>query len=228
MTQTMPVPLRSDADLQRSVQRELRWDARVDASHIGVQVMLGVVTLTGAVDSYAEKLAAQEAAHQVAGVLDVANDIQVRVPRAPLRTDTDIALAVRRALEWDVLVPHEQIRTTVEAGHVTLEGEVPLWSHRTYAENAIRHLAGVRGVTNNLTIVPSPIDPEEIRHAIEEALERRAEREASRITVQVHNGAVHLVGRVRSWAERRAVLGAAGHAPGVHTVADDLRIDPDL
>ncbi|MFN8555903.1 MAG: BON domain-containing protein [Dehalococcoidia bacterium] len=218
--------MKSDAQVQQDVINELRWDTHVSATDVGVEVDQGVVTLTGTVDSFAKKMAAQEAAHRVVGVLDVANDIQVRVPGSAGRTDTDVALAVRRTLEWDALVPDERIQTTVMSGWVTLDGQVNAWAHRQEAERVVRGLAGVVGVVNNLRVHAADIEPWRVRDAIEEALARRAEREAERIQVSVQDGTVTITGRVRSWAERRAVVGAAGHAPGVQHIDDQLVIDP--
>ncbi|MEW6207587.1 MAG: BON domain-containing protein [Acidobacteriota bacterium] len=218
--------IRSSAQIQSEVLQELKWDSRVDESEIGVAAADGVVTLTGTVDSYARKLAAQEAAHRVAGVLDVANDIQVRVFSSATPTDTEIAQAVRHALEWDVWVPDERIRSTVSNGWVTLEGTVDLIRESEDAERAIRHLAGVRGVTNKIFINAPAVEPDYIRQTIEHALERRAEREAHHIQVEVKDGEVTLTGRVRSWEEKRAVMGAVAHAPGVRGVKDRLVINP--
>jgi osmotically-inducible protein OsmY len=191
-----------------------------------VEVDQGVVTLTGTVSSYAKRLAAQEAAHRVAGVLDVANDIQVKIPGMLGRTDTEIALAVRQALEWDAEIPDRSIESTVSDGMVTLEGSVDFWHQREDAEQAVHNLAGVRGVVNKLVVIPTFVSTQEVRAEIEAALERRADREARRIQVTVSNGKVTLAGKVRSWAEKRAVLGAARFTPGVQAVEDRLRIEP--
>jgi osmotically-inducible protein OsmY len=215
---------RSDSQLKQNVLRELKWDTRVHWGHIGVKVNDGVVTLTGTVPSYAEKEAAQAAAHRVAGVLDVANDIEVKVTN--LRTDMEIAQAVRGALEWDMLVPDDKIRSTVSNGWVTLEGSVNTLREREDAELAVRHLAGVVGIVDRIEVAPRKVDPEELRLNIEDALERRAEREAERLRVEVTDGAVDLWGRVHSWQEKRAVLGSIIHAPGIRAVNDHLRVDP--
>lgn len=218
--------LKSDAQIQQDVLRELKWDSRVSETDIGVIVNNGLVALTGAVNSYAKKLAAQEAAHRVAGVLDVANDIEVRLAESEDRTDTEIAKAVRRALEWDVWVPDRQIQSTVSNGWVTLDGKVSLMRERNDAERAVRNLVGVRGVTNRVEVALPALEPEEVREVIEEALERRAHREADRIQVEIEDGIVTLRGRVRSWQEKRAVMGAVSHAHGVRTVSDHLIINP--
>jgi osmotically-inducible protein OsmY len=217
---------RSDRELTQRILRELKWDSRIEWASINVEVNDAVATLTGAVSSYAQKIAAQEAAHRVTGVLDVANDIEVKPIDRFARTDTEIASAVRNALEWDALVPNEFIQSTVSDGWVTLAGDVDYWREREDAERAILRLAGVVGVTNEITIRKRPVDPKELREHIEYALERRADREAERLRVDVNDGAVDLWGRVHSWQEKRAVVGSIGHAPGVTQVRDHLRIDP--
>lgn len=212
---------RSDLEIQQAVISELAWDKRVGATDVGVEVDAGVVTLTGTVSSYGKKIAAGEAAHRALGVLDVANDIVVRTPGSPGRTDTDIAQAVRSTLEWDVLVPHEDIPSTVTHGWVTLTGTVTTLQHRRDAERAVRYLTGVRGVTNQIEIgaVPSYQD---LETRIREALERRANRAARRIKVSIKGGRVTLWGVVRSSEEHDAILGTVRHAPGVREVKDEL------
>ena len=154
------------------------------------------------------------------GGLDVANDITVKLPGA--LTDTEIAAAVRRALEWDVFVPDERITSTVSDGGVTLDGVVDNWSQRADAERAVRNLAGVRLVLNRITVKPETVT-HDVQKAIEQALERRAEREARRIRVDVRDGTVTLTGAVHTWAERKSVLAAARFTPGVRAVEDRLR-----
>jgi len=218
--------MKSDAQIQKDVFDELRWDTRVEVTDVGVEVETGVVTLTGTVSSYAKKIAAQEAAHRVAGVLDVANDIRVHVPNTLVRTDSDIAQAVRNALIWDAFVPEDQIRSTVSDGWVTLDGDVDRWSQRTDAERVVSHLQGVRGVINHIVVKGPSVDSKAVRETIEGALERRAEREANRIDVRVEDGTVTLSGRVHTWPERNAVVQAVSHTPGVRAVADEIRVDP--
>jgi osmotically-inducible protein OsmY len=191
-----------------------------------VEVDRGVVTLTGTVDSYAKKLAAQEATHQVGGVLDVVNHIHVQAFGQEEGSDTELAHRVRQTLAWNVLVPDHQITSTVEDGWVTLAGQVDVWHQREEAERAIRFLARVRGVTNRITITPQQIAPQDVRRTLHAAIERRALREAAHIQVSVVGGTVILAGRVQSWPEKRAILGAIRHAPGVEAVDDHLRIDP--
>jgi osmotically-inducible protein OsmY len=218
---------KTDTQIHHDVLEELQWDSRVDEKEVGVQVAGGVVTLTGTVTSWAKRMAAQEAAHRVIGVLDVANDVQVKVLLGGLApTDTEIAQAVRRALEWDVFVPEEKITSTVTGGWVTLEGTVEGWSQRNDAERAVRNLTGVKSVVNKITVMPPNAVTEDVQKAIEQALERRAEREARQIRVDVRDGTVTLTGSVHSWAERKSVLAAARFTPGVRTVEDHLRTEP--
>ena len=217
---------KSDSEIKQQVLRELKWDSRIAWSEIGVEVSHGVVALKGTVNTYAKKQAAQEAAHRIAGVLDVANEIEVRQTGESTRSDEDIARAVRHVLQWDALVPDESIQSTVSKGWVTLEGDVGLWRERQDAEAAILRLEGVVGVMNKIRVTPRSVDPQELREEIEYALERRADREAERLRIEVHDGAVDLFGRVHSWQEKRAVVGSISHAPGVTQIRDHLRIDP--
>lgn len=217
---------KTDGQIQREVLDELGWDTRVNATDVGVEVKGGTVTLTGTVDSWAARLAAQEAAHRVSAVLDVANDISVSPPGSYGRSDTDIAQAVRHALEWNVLVPHERIRSTVSSGVVTLEGTVDFWSQQEDVARAVRNLTGVLEVKNLVTVEPHSMrpSPETVRSAIENALERHAAHAARRVQISVVEGKVILRGEVPSWAERNAAEGAVRGTAGVRTIENHLRI----
>ncbi len=217
---------KTDAQIHHDVIEELKWDSRVDETEVGVQVAAGVVTLTGTVTSWAKRVAAQEAARRVIGVLDVANDLKVKAAGGLSRTDTEIAQAVRQALEWDVFVPNEKITSTVTDGWVTLEGPVERSTQREAAERAVRNLVGVKMVVNKITVTQPKAVTGDVRKAIEQALERRAEREARQIEVDVRDGTVTLTGPVHSWAERKSVLAAARFTPGVRVVEDHLRTEP--
>jgi hyperosmotically inducible protein len=215
---------RADQQLRDRVIEALKWDSRVDDTKIGVTVESHVVTLRGTVHTYAEKLAAEELAHAVPGVLDVANDVIVEAPFHLGRSDTELALAVRHALEWDVFVPDERIRSTVHDGWITLEGEVDLLREREDADRAVRRLAGVIGLHNHIVIAPHAAKPEAVRSAIQQALERHAEHEAKHIDVRVTEGVVTLEGSVGSFAEKRAVLGMVSHLRGVRSIDDRLTL----
>jgi osmotically-inducible protein OsmY len=218
--------IKSDSQIKTDVLNELKWDSRVDETDVGVQVREGIVTLVGNVDVYAKKIAAREAAHRVHGVLDVVDELQVKVAGVGGATDTEIARAVRDALEWDAFVPDEKIASTVSLGIVTLEGVVPTWSQRADAERVVRGLSGVRGVINQITVMAKAVDSSRIKADIEEALERQAEREARRIGVSVKDGVVMLTGRVRSWVEKDTIDRVVGFATGVKRVDDRLIVDP--
>lgn len=215
---------KSDAQIQQDVLNELRWDTRVEPNDVGVTVHGGVVTLTGTVSSWAKKLAAAEATHRVSAVLDVANDLTVKLLDGAGRDDSDIAAAVRHALKWDVFVPDEEIQSTVTAGAVTLTGHVELAAQRADAERAVRNLAGVRAVDNQIMVDRIGLSPDEIRGAIQNALERHVDREASQIQIDIEGGRVTLHGEVDSWGQRQAIVGAAWGTRGVDKVVDRMRI----
>jgi osmotically-inducible protein OsmY len=224
MTTTMTA---QDEQIQREVLAELDWDAKVRSNEIGVAAKDGVVTLTGWVESYAKKTAAERAAHRVRGVKAVANDIEVRLPSSAERTDADIAAEASRALAWQALVPAERIEVSVSRGYVTLRGEVRWEYQRRAAERAVRRLAGVRGVINSIRVRPpvSP-SPERLSKQIQDALVRNAETDAERISVEVRGDKAILRGTVRSWAEKDEAERVAWSAPGVVEVENQITVDP--
>lgn len=215
---------KTDTEIQESVLDELRWDTRIKEAAVSVEVDRGIVTLTGSVDTWTARLAAQEAAHRVAGVMDVANDIQVEVSGSLERTDADIARAVRGALEWDVLVPQARITTTVSNGVVTLSGRVDYWSQYEDAARAVRNLAGVVEVKNEIDVEPPAVAPHAVRSAIDRALARHAAHCAKHVNIAIADDRVVLTGEVPSWAERATVEGAVRGTPGVRRVDNHLHI----
>jgi osmotically-inducible protein OsmY len=217
---------KSDPEIHQEVLHELDWDTHVLETEIGVTVDRGIVTLSGQVGSWAKREAAQEAAHRVAGVLDVANDIEVHLPGSGPRSDADIARAVRDSLEWDVFVPDSRIRSTVSQGQVTLEGDVDFGNQRSDAERAIRNLLGVTRVINRIEVAPPKVAAAELRSAIEAALRRQSQREAQRVNLDLEDGLVTVTGVVHSNSERQAVVGAVKGTPGVTHVDSRLRIEP--
>ena len=219
--------IQTDEQIQREVQAELEWDARIRSTEIGVAVKDGVVTLTGWVDSYAKKLAAERAAHRVRGVKAVANEIEVHLPSSAERTDADIALEASRELAWEALVPADQIEVTVLRGIVTLRGEVSWEYERRAAERAVRRLSGVREVVNLIKVRPRVTpSPERLTRQIQDALVRNAETDAERIRVEVQGNKVILRGTVRSWAEKAEAKRVGWSAPGVREVEDHITVAP--
>ncbi|HET9980715.1 MAG TPA: BON domain-containing protein [Ktedonobacterales bacterium] len=220
---TLTPRIRSDADIQQDVLEELSWDPHITVSDIGVSAKEGIVTLTGLVDNYLVRLAAQSAALRVRGVHAVANDIEVRLHTSAERTDGDLALAALYALKWDAAIQTDKLDVTVSHGYVTLKGEVEWPFQREAAERVVRRLAGVRGVTNWVTVAPHAT-PGDIKQKIERALVRNATTDANRIQVEVAGHTATLRGQVRSFAEKLAAERTALAAQGITTVNNEIKI----
>jgi osmotically-inducible protein OsmY len=217
---------KTDARLRDDVANELDWDMRIDASRIDVSARAGLITLSGIVRSYPQKLAAAEAAHRVAGVLDVANELEVHLPGTAERSDVEIATAVRSTLEWDIDVPDDKITSTVVNGVVELSGEVASSTEHAAVLRAIRNLAGVKAVVNNIRVAGQTLQTRQVEQAIRAAFARHAQRDAEHIHIEIIQDTATLSGVVHSWAERQAALGAARGTRGIHQVVDRLTYDP--
>jgi osmotically-inducible protein OsmY len=216
--------MRSDSDIRRDVEDELRWDPQIDPTDIAVGVNGGVVTLAGFVRSYSERRLAETAAKRVAGVLAVANDLEVRLPDMDQRPDPDIARDAVARIKEELPYAWENIRVLVKNARLTLEGEVEWNYQRERAEAAVHGVRGVEGITNSIEVKPRAA-PEDIRRKIEEALRRAAGIDASRITIESNGSEAILKGTVRSWAERQEAERAAWSV-GVAKVDNRIIISP--
>jgi osmotically-inducible protein OsmY len=216
--------MKTDMQLQRDVIEELAWQPNIREAEIGVAVKNGVATLSGFVDSYAQKYAAARTVERVHGVRAVADELTVKLPKPLMRSDTDIAHAAVAALKWDVEVPDERIQVLVDDGWVSLDGAVDWQFQRTATEKAIQYLTGVKGVINRISVQQPKVSAYEVNQRIETALKRSAAVDADRITVEAKDGKVVLRGTVRSWAEREDAERAAWAAPGVSEVDDEIAV----
>jgi osmotically-inducible protein OsmY len=215
--------MKTDADIRRDVEAELRWDPSIDDRKIGVIVHDGVVTLTGEVSHYSGRWVAEDIAKRVGGVRAIANEIQVKLPLIGVRNDTEIAEAAANALRWHVAITSMQIKPVVKDGWITLSGEVQWGFQRTAAENAVHNLIGVKGVSNNIHVA-SKIKVEDVKQKIEEAFKRNALLDARGIEVKIDTSTVILKGHVHTWQEHEDAARAAWAAPGVANVENHLAL----
>lgn len=217
----------SDTDIQKDVIAELTWEPSLRDDDIAIAVRDGVATLAGFVDSYSDKGKAESAASKVLGVRAIANELEVKLPSSSMRTDPDIARAAVDALKWNISVPADRIQVKVEKGLLTLEGDVEWYSQKEDAERAVRHLTGVKGVSNLVMVKARPA-PSDVKQRIKDALQRGAQFDAERINVEISGSKAILKGTVRSYAEFRDADRAARNAPGVAEVQNKLTVDPSV
>jgi osmotically-inducible protein OsmY len=215
--------MRPDSDIKRDVENELRWDPDINAADIAVALKDGVVTLTGFVKSYGQKAEAEVDVKRVAGVVGVANDIEVRLPVISRRPDPEIARDAVAALKLELPSSADHIQVVVEDGWITLEGEVEWHYQRERAQQAVRKIKGVKSVSNLIQLKPV-MTPSDVKRKIEEAFARNATIDASHIDVEANGGEVILKGTVRSWVERDEAERAAWAAPGVTKVDNRITI----
>jgi osmotically-inducible protein OsmY len=217
--------MKTDSEIERDVKAELGWNPDLKSTDIAISVKDGVVTLAGFVPRYIDKYEAEKAAKRVAGVLAVANDIEIRLPAVDERPDPEIAREVVTALKNQLPFSHERIKAVVRNGWVTLEGDVEWQYQRLTAERAVRPLKGVKGIINDIKTKPR-VEPSDIKQKIQQAFRRSAEVDANQITVETSGGEVILKGKLRSWVERDEAERVAWRAPGVTKVDDRIVVSP--
>ena len=213
----------SDRTLKQAVEDELSWEPSINSGHIGVTAENGVVTLTGHVGSYIEKLNAERAARRVKGVRAIAQEIEIRLPNEKKTSDDQIAKRALDIIAWDSTIPKDKLQIKVEGGFVTLSGQVDWHYQRTDAEFSVRKLEGIKGLSNQIQVKPRA-QASDVKNLIESALKRNAELEAGSIKVSVLNGRVTLDGKVKAWYERELAERMAWSAPGVVSVEDHINI----
>jgi osmotically-inducible protein OsmY len=222
--------MKTNEELRKDVMEEIKWDPELQniATEIGVASKDGVITLTGTVDTYWKKIAAEKAAQRVFGVKVVASDMEVKVGGIGKRTDTEIAEAVRNALRWNSAVSEDHIEVKVDDGWVYLDGSVDFEFEKRYASDCVEDLLAVRGVTNRISVKVNPIDTKDMQRKISAAYHRSATVDSSSIRIETSGSRVTLRGKVRSLAEKKEAENIAWAAPGVMSVDNKIEIDVEV
>jgi osmotically-inducible protein OsmY len=215
--------MKSDGQLQLDINAELAWEPAINSEDITVKVTEGIVTLSGHVGSYAEKIDAEKAALRVSGVKAIAVEMDVRLGGDSTRKDVEIAQSAKNVLEWTTYLPIDTVKVTVENGWVTLSGEVEWEYQRQAAVSAVRYLLGVKGVSDQI-VIKAKISAPVVKADIEAALKRRAKKDAQHISVSVSGSDVTLSGHVSSWSERELATSTAWGTPGVRKVVDNITL----
>jgi osmotically-inducible protein OsmY len=215
--------MKTDSQLQQDVMAELKWEPSINATHIGVEVADGIVTLAGHVDSYAAKWDAEHAAQRVSGVKALAVEMDVKLPGSSKRSDSDIAGSAENMLMWTTYVPKDSVKIMVENGWITLSGEVSWEYQRKAAVDAVCHLMGVTGVSDQI-MIKAAVAASTVKSDIEAALKRRAISDAHKIFVEVKGADVTLRGTVQSWSARELAMHSAWGTAGVRSVVDNIAV----
>lgn len=216
--------MKTDTELQKDILEELLWDPIAPEARVGVAVRDGVVTLTGYLDTYGEKIAVEHAVIRVSGVKSIASEMTVVPPGAHKRTDTEIANAIEHVIAWSTTIPREKVKIIVENGWVKLSGELNWHYERQSLESMIRPLKGVIGIHDQITLKPLAVTAN-LTARIQNALTRQAVREAKHMNISVNGSVVTLTGKLHSLAEKNAAVGTTWSAPGVTMVVDELTVD---
>lgn len=219
--------MKTDSEIQKNVMDELKWEPFLNSSEIGVAVKDGVVTLSGIVDTYSKKQAAEKATKRVAGVKAVAEEIEVKLFSSTVKSDTEIARTIADSLKWHSAVQEEKIKVKVENGWVTLEGDVDWEFQKNAAKTTVENLLGVKGITNLISVKPS-ITAKDVKQKITSAFVRSATIDSEKINVEIIGSKAILTGKVRSWEERQEAQNAAWKAQGINSVENKLEVETEI